>query len=337
MDREYTPKERAIAALERRPPLPGKVPTFELEFQLTQELLGKSFYRGEDWRGVTAAQRQRMLAHNAELYVEVAERLDYAIIMDTSSPDVEGIITTVNTIRRLVGDRYLLICHGDATFAIPTGSDMEEFAAAFFERPDEMHQIARDRVRQALERGKRLREECGIDGFALCSDYCFNTGPFFSPPMFRRFITPYLKELIAGYRAMGAYVIKHTDGNVMPILDQLVECEPHGLHALDCQAKDMDIAEIKRRVGDRVCLLGGVQCSLLQTGTEEEIVSHCKYVLRQGMPGGGYIYATTNVAFKGLPLERYLLMLTIRDRYGWYDEQGNPCAELLEASQFEAG
>ena len=38
---EYTPKERAIWALERKPPLPGLVPTFELEFQLGEELLGK--------------------------------------------------------------------------------------------------------------------------------------------------------------------------------------------------------------------------------------------------------------------------------------------------------
>jgi len=67
---------------------------------------------------------------------------------------------------------------------------------------------------------------------------------------------------------------------------------------------------------------------LLQTGTEEQIVEHCKYVLKHGMPGGGYIYATTNVAFKGLPLERYLLMLQVRDEYGWYDENGNPCPKL---------
>jgi len=51
------------------------------------------------------------------------------------------------------------------------------------------------------------------------------------------------------------------------------------------------------------------------------------------MPGVGFIYATTNVAFKGLPLEQYLLMLEIRDRYGWYDEQGNPCPKLM--SEFE--
>lgn len=330
MPNQPTPREKAINALELRPPFPGKVPTFELEFQLTEELLGKPMWVGDVWRKATSKERERLLKENAELYLEVAERLDYCILMlSYGVPDDDGLIAMAQHIHRLVGDRYLLLCHGDATFSIPTGSDMVEFAAAFFERPEEMHQIAKERVRRALERGKRLREACGIDGFALCSDYCFNTGPFWSPSMFHEFITPYLTELTAGYRAMGAYVIKHTDGNIMPILDQLLESNPHGLHALDCQASDMDIAVIKKLTAGKVCLLGGVQCSLLQTGTEEQIVAHCKYVLRHGMVGGGFIYATTNVAFKGLPLERYLLMLEVRDRYGWYDEHGNPCPELF--------
>lgn len=327
--REYTPKERAIWALEHKPPLPGLAPTFELEFQLGLELLGKDFYRGSEvWGPATALERARMIRHNADLYIETAERLDYAIIMIVGPHEQEDIAATANLIRQQVGDRYLLICHGDATFAIPSGSEMMEMSVAFFEHPDEMHTLAHTRVQQALARGKYLREACGLDGFALCDDYCFNTGPFLSPRMFRQFVTPYLKTLIAGYKAMGFYVIKHTDGNLMPILDQIVECEPHGLHSIDCQAKHMDMAVIKQRVGEQLCLLGGVQCSLLQTGTEEQIVEQCKYVLRHGLPGGGYIYGTTNVAFKGLPLDRYLLLLEMRNRYGWYDEQGNPCPEL---------
>lgn len=323
-DLPRTPKEAAIRALTLQRPV-GLVPTFELEFQLTEELCGKRFHKGAVWRGATAAERDRMLHENAELYVEVAERLDYAIIMDTSSPDVEGHIATARLIRELVGDKYLLIVHGDATYAIPDGAHMVEMAAAFFERPDEMKREADRRVEAALERGKRLVDG-GIDGFALCADYCFNTGPFLSPSMFAEFITPYLARLIAGYREMGAYVIKHTDGNIMPILDQLVACRPHALHSIDIQAREMDLRRIKALVGREVCLIGGVQCSLLQTGTEEEIIENCQYALKWGMPGGGYIYSTTNVAFKGLPLERYLLILEMRRKYGWYGSHGLPLA-----------
>jgi len=331
--RAYTPRERAILALERRPPVPGLVPTFELEFQLTQEMMGKEFHRGwEVWSPAGATQRVRMIAEDAELYVEVAERLDYAIIMISGPGAPEDIAVMVNRIRQLSGDRYLIVCHGDATWAIPNGNDMMDMAVAFHDDSADMHAYAKARVQAALARARYFRDACGLDGFALCSDYCFNTGPFLSPRMFRQFITPYLKELVAGYRELGFYVIKHTDGNLMPILDQIAETAPHGLHSIDCQARDMDLAVIKRQVGDKLCLLGGVQCSLLQTGTEAEIVEQCKYVLRHGLPGGGYIYGTTNVAFKGLALERYLLILEMRRRYGWYDEQGNPCPDLYTES-----
>jgi uroporphyrinogen decarboxylase len=311
------PRERAIAALTLQRPASGLVPTFELEFQLTQELLGKEFHEGDVWRDASPRERERMLCENAALYVEVAEHLGYCTLMVTRAPDEAGLAAVARQIRRLAGDRYLLVCHGDATYAIPDGSNMEEVAAAFFERPDEMKQNAGRMVDHALERGKRLLD-AGYDGFALCADYCFNSGPFLSPRMFAEFVAPYLARLVAGYRDMGAYVIKHTDGNIMPILDQLVACDPHALHSLDGQAKDMDIAVIKRLVGDRLCLIGGVQCSLLQTGTEAQIIENCQYALRHGMPGGGYIYSTTNVAFKGLPLERYLLILQVREQYGRY-------------------
>lgn len=310
-----TPKEKAITALTLGKP-EGLVPTFELEFQLTEELLGKEYHR--NWRGASPKERDRMLHENAELYVEVAERLDYCIIMDVTSPGDAERIETARIIRELVGDKYLLIVHGDATYGIPSGTNMEEAAYAFFERPDEMKRRADLMVDNALERGKRLVDG-GIDGFALCSDYCFNDGPWLSPKMFAEFVAPYLARLVAGYREMGAYTIKHTDGNIMPIIDQIVAANPHAIHSIDTQAKDMDLKVIKELYGDKVCLIGGVQCGLLQTGTEEEIIENCKYALKYGMPGGGYIYSTSNVAFKGLPLERYLLMLEVRQKYGWYD------------------
>ena len=68
-------------------------------------------------------------------------------------------------------------------------------------------------------RKHRERNGIGLDGFALCADYCFNVGPFMSPRHFEEFVTPYLARLTKAYRDMGYYVIKHTDGNIMPIID----------------------------------------------------------------------------------------------------------------------
>jgi len=309
-----TPKQKAITALELRQP-EGLVPTFELQFQLTEELFGRSYHGGLD--KVSGKEQDRRFHENAQLLVDVAKRLDYCIIMDSYSPGDDGYIRTAKLIRELAGDDYMIIVHGDATYSIPGGGSMTDFVVQLYEHPDEVKRRADQMVTNALERGKRLVDG-GIDGFALCADYCFNTGPFLRPDMFAEFVTPFLARLIGGYRDMGAYAIKHTDGNIMPILDQLVSCKPHAIHSIDTQAQDMDIKVIKELVGDKVCLIGGVQCGLLQTGTEEEIIENCKYALKYGMPGGGYIYSTSNVAFKGLLLERYLLILEMREKYGRY-------------------
>jgi uroporphyrinogen decarboxylase len=158
-----------------------------------------------------------------------------------------------------------------------------------------------------------------IDGFALCSDYCLNTGPFLSPSQFGEFVTPYLDKLIRGYRQMGFYTIKHTDGNIMPIIDQLVQCHPHALHSLDPQA-GVDLAEVKRLYGKQVCLIGNVNCGKLDTGTDQECIDSVRYALTHGMPGGGYIFSTSNCIYTGMRLERYEMMLDLWKKYGVYPE-----------------
>jgi len=310
-----TPRESAVAMLTGQPPS-GLVPTFELEFQLTDEFFGRPFFKGDALAKATGAERDRQLAQLAEDYAVMYEDLGYCILMETRAPDDDARLEVIRRIREMVGERYLFICHGDATHAIPNGNVMQDYIVRLFERPDEVKAENDRRVDAALERGKRLLDQ-GMDGFALCADYCSNTGPFLSPKMFKEFVTPYLTRLVQGYRKMGAYVIKHTDGNIHPILDDLIEGEPHALHSLDPQG-NVDLAEVKRLIGDRICLIGGVNCGLLQTGTDEEVEEDIRKVLRIGMPGGRYILSTSNVAFKGMPPERYRKLLAMRMELGWY-------------------
>jgi len=169
-----------------------------------------------------------------------------------------------------------------------------------------------------LQRAEKHRAAGAIDGFAICCDYCFNDGPFLSPAMFDEFITPYLVQLVAAYREMGFYVIKHTDGNIMPILDSLVSARPHALHSLDPLA-GVDIAEVNQRVGDKVCLIGHANCGLLDTGTDKEAIDSARYALRCGMPGGGYVFSTSNCIYTGMSLRRYELILDIWRNEGNYE------------------
>jgi uroporphyrinogen decarboxylase len=85
---------------------------------------------------------------------------------------------------------------------------------------------------------------------------------------------------------------------------------PHALHSLDPQAA-VDIAELKRCYGERVCLIGNVNCGKLDTGSDEEVIQSARYALHNGMPGGSYIFSTSNCIYTGMRLARYELMLDV--------------------------
>ena len=315
-----TPRARFIAALERKP-LRGRVPHFELVFFLTMEAFGKlhpSQRLYAQWDQMEAQERRLHRADMADLYIRIAERFEHSAILIHPNPwtDDEA-LRMIDLIRERAGDRYFLMLHGDATPGIPSGGDMEAYSYKLADEPEQLKIDTDLEVNRALERAVRLKRKGGLDGFALCADYCLNTGPFLSPAQFSEFVAPYLARLIKGYRDLGYYSIKHTDGNIMPIVDQLVDAGPDALHSLDSQA-GVDIAEVKRLYGQRVCLIGNVSCGKLDTGTDTEVDESARYALRHGMPGGGYIFSTSNCIYTGMRLGRYERMLAIWRKEGNY-------------------
>lgn len=303
-------RERFIAALERRP-LPGRVPHFELVFFLTMEAFGRVHPSHRDysqWMQMTETEKGLHRKDIARIFVDTADRFEHdAIFVHPNPGGVEEEMRLLDEIRALEGGRYFLMMHGDPTIAIPSGQEMEEMSLRMAETPEKVDSEASRNVEAHVRRADRLRENGALDGFALCSDYCFNSGSFLPRPWFDRFVTPHLNAVVAAYRELGFYVIKHTDGNIMPILDRLVGCNPHALHSLDPQG-GVDIAEVVQMVGNRVCLCGNVDCSKLQTGTDEDCVESARYALRSGMQAPGYIFSTSNCIYTGMRLERYELI-----------------------------
>ena len=131
-----TPKQRFIDALELRQP--DQVPTFELEFQLTKELLGKEYPYESSWEGMeiwkklARPERDSLIDRIADLYIEVAERLEYSAIMVCHPPRwIDDQFVVVRRIKEKVGDKYMLIVHGDVTYAIPDGEKILEIGNNF--------------------------------------------------------------------------------------------------------------------------------------------------------------------------------------------------------------
>lgn len=317
-----TGKERMIHALKREP-ISGHVPHFELVFYLTMEKFGKvhpehRFY--SQWNQMSAAEQRLHLNDMAGCFILTAETYHHDAIFVQQPRGIDLTRELLETIREKTGDRYFLMVHGDPTFSIPDGDHMMDFSVQMYEEPEVLHDQAKRALEESLNRAAKLQQSGLLDCFALCSDYAFNVNPFFTKDQFAEFVFPYLQSVISEYHKMGFFVIKHTDGCIAPILDQLVEAGPDALHSIDPQG-GMNLAKVRAEYGDRISTIGNVNCGLLQTGTQEEADADVRRCLHEGMDDGknGFIFSTSNCIYTGLALKRYERMIEIWRNEGIYE------------------
>ncbi|MDR1144753.1 MAG: uroporphyrinogen decarboxylase family protein [Verrucomicrobiales bacterium] len=318
-----TERERFLRTLDRLP-VPGRVPTYEQVFFLTLEAFGRVHplqRQFAQWGQMSPAERDRHARDMAEIYIAVARRYHHSAMFVHVDYGTDRIVDwprlrrVLEYIRELSGLEFAVLLHGDPTFAIPTGETMTDFATRMYEDADSLKRETMTLLLEYEDLTRRLHGTGLVDGFVLCSDYCFNAAPFYTDDMFNDLVAPYLARIISTYRDLGFYTIKHSDGNLNPLLEAIVQCRPHAIHSLDPQG-GVSLAAVSARYGDRVALCGNVNCGLLQTGTPEQVADDARRSLREGMARGrGYVFCTSNCAYTGLDLARYELM-----NRTWYEE-----------------
>ena len=152
-----------------------------------------------------------------------------------------------------------------------------------------------------------------FDAFVSTDDFAFNTGPFLSPAIFRELVLPYYRQVAE--KLTHPWII-HSDGNVMPYLNDLVDLGITGLHPLEKGA--MDVAEVKRLYGDSLCLLGNVDLNILGLGTPADVDQEIEELIQVAGPGGGYIVTSGNSLASYVKPENARAMGTAVWRHGKY-------------------
>jgi len=149
-------------------------------------------------------------------------------------------------------------------------------------------------------------------------DIADTRGLIFGPSVFYEFLGPKFKEVIRGFKDIGYYCIKHCDGNIMSILDYLIQAGVDCIDPIDPTA-GMDIFRVKELYGERVCIKGNINCvTTLVSGTPEDVareVEEC--VLRVG-DRGGYILSSSNSIHSGVKPENFRAMIEYTREFGTY-------------------
>ncbi len=207
---------------------------------------------------------------------------------------------------------------GYALFAfLNLGSDptifsmgFETFALALYEQPDlvaDLFDLYTDWYARAVPHLCAL----GFDFLWFGDDIAFKSAPYVSPRVFREVFVPRYRKVID--RVSLPWVF-HSDGNLMPILDDLVSLGMAGLHPIEPEA--MDLGEVKRRYGGRLCLVGNISVDRLSRGTPVEIEALVKQAIEIAAPGGGYIAGSSNSIASYCRAENVRAMAEAIRRYG---------------------
>ncbi len=129
-----------------------------------------------------------------------------------------------------------------------------------------------------------------VDAIFGGDDVCDQRGVIMGLERWRVFFKPRLKKLIDHAHALGLPYILHSCGNVLPLVDDLVEIGLDGLESL--QAEAMDIFELKRRAAGGMLLIGGMGVQqMMYSSAPHEITQYTKRLYREMGKGGGYVLA----------------------------------------------
>lgn len=157
-------------------------------------------------------------------------------------------------------------------------------------------------------------QSLGVDVIAVYDDMAFNSGPFFSPQVFRELFIPRLKRLAGTIKIPWAY---HSDGNLMPVMDDLLSLGMNCLNPIDPMS--MNINEVKEKYGDRICLWGNIDLSYTLTrGTPEEVEAEVKQRIKEAGLNGGFILASANGITDYCKVENVWAMANAVKKYGKY-------------------
>lgn len=121
-----------------------------------------------------------------------------------------------------------------------------------------------------------------------------------SPLIFDEFVAPYDAGLIHAAHEAGQRIVYHTCGGMMPILEEIAAMKPNAMETFTPPGMggDANLAEAKRRIGDRVCMIGGFdQFHFFKDCTPGQTRAEVRRCFDEAGTGGGYILSPSDHFF----------------------------------------
>jgi hypothetical protein len=190
----------------------------------------------------------------------------------------------------------------------------EAYLAAVALYPEAVEKIYWESGIMRRERNKivlKLMEEWSLPPIIFCGhDICDHRGPLVSPDWLHEHYWPHAKKSIEPLLEAGIRLVHHCDGNVMPLIDDMLECGFTGFQGFqyECGVDPAIIRNKALKYHDNPLFLGGLSVTkTLPTGTPKEIRDEVDYCFDFTAGGRGLLLFTSNCTGVETPMENLRL------------------------------
>ena len=235
---------------------------------------------------------------------------------DAFNPDIRDLIEKIVRATRDRDVAMLGECHSGWHLGFQVRGGIDKIVIDFYRNPA----FARGLLEKLSKASQAFAEayiEAGVDVLVVTDDYADNHGPLISPKLFREYELSNLQKIVEIGRRHSVPVLKHSDGNLYPILDDIIETGIAGLHPIEPGI--MDLKAFKADYGKRVCILGNVDCrQVLPFGGEEDVRRDVRRCIDAAGEGGGFVLASSNSIHGNVKVDNVYIMVDEGRKYGKY-------------------
>jgi uroporphyrinogen decarboxylase len=197
-------------------------------------------------------------------------------------------------------------CHSGWHLAFQVRGGIDKISVDLYRNPGFAKELF-DKIARACYAFAEAFIEAGIDVLVVGDDYADNHGPMINPRLFKEYELPNLKKIVDLAKKHGIPVLgQHSDGNLYPILDDIVAAGIDALHPIEPGA--MDLKDIKQKLGNRI--VGNVDCRyVLPNGNEDEVRKDVRKCIDAAAKGGGFVLASSNSIHGNVKVENVYMMV----------------------------
>ena len=159
---------------------------------------------------------------------------------------------------------------------------------------------------QLMDRGLEIQMEIiarqldavgeNVDVVCIVEDLGMQSGPLFSPRIYRKLIQPRHEKLFRFIREKTqAKLMLHSDGDIVAFLPDLIDAGVEVLNPVQVSAGGMDASLLKREFGAHLSFWGGIDTQyVMPRGSVEEVRDEVKRRIEELAVGGGYVLTSVH-------------------------------------------